>query len=50
MFRRLCAASTAIFSVLALSALITSGQQDIDWPKQQNASVASASDGGIDWP
>ncbi|WP_329253219.1 hypothetical protein OG223_25975 [Streptomyces sp. NBC_01478] len=50
MLRRVCAASTAIFSVLALSALIASGQQNIDWPKHQNAAVATASDGGIDWP
>ncbi|MBK3580225.1 hypothetical protein JHN63_41845 [Streptomyces sp. MBT65] len=50
MFRRLCAASTAIFSVLALSAMVASGQPDIDWPKHQSATVATASDGGIDWP
>ena len=50
MFKRFRMAYAAVLSVLVLSTVAVSGQQGIDWPKQQSSTVASTSGGGIDWP
>jgi hypothetical protein len=50
MFKRFRMVSAAALSVLVLSTVGDFGQQGIDWPKQQTATVASADRNTIDWP
>lgn len=50
MLKRFHMASAAVLTILVLSTVVASGQPSIDWPTQQASTVASASDGGIDWP